>query len=133
VIYAFKSYSVDLIHFENPRDTQIYLDSLKDGHEVYRHIRVIFVGDAGVGKTSVCKRLQNKKFDEHEKSTNGAEIFIQVFEVDLSADEMTWKLLDDNHEQRIINRFGDVIAENKGSQGMFVSSTNINTFPRAIT
>jgi len=94
---------------------------------------VLFVGDFGVGKTSVCKRLQNEKFDKNEKSTNGADIFIQVFEVDLSTDEKTWKQLNSNYEQRLINRVGDVIASKKGSQGMVVSLTKIIIFLRAIT
>jgi small GTP-binding protein len=37
-------------------------------------IKVLVVGDAEAGKTSICKRLEFKTFDKHEKQTDGIKI-----------------------------------------------------------
>lgn len=57
-------------------------DAMDFGLEAYRaacrlretmvhRIRLMIVGYAGAGKTSVLKTLLDEPFDEHEKTTNG--------------------------------------------------------------
>jgi len=42
-------------------------------------IKVLLVGDAEAGKTSICKRLKDNSFDKHEKQTDGIKIEKLVF------------------------------------------------------
>jgi len=42
-------------------------------------IKVLLVGDAEAGKTSICKRLKDNTFDKHEKQTDGIKIEKLVF------------------------------------------------------
>ncbi|MEI6138259.1 MAG: COR domain-containing protein [Mariniphaga sp.] len=42
-------------------------------------IKVLLVGDAEAGKTSICKRLNDNTFDKHEKQTDGIKIEKLVF------------------------------------------------------
>jgi hypothetical protein len=52
-----------------------YLNSLRTGENTpINEVKVLLVGGAGTGKTSLCKRLQKKSFDEKEPQTHGINI-----------------------------------------------------------
>ena len=41
-------------------------------------IKIIMIGDSGVGKTCICNRIINNKYDKHTPSTIGAHFFTKV-------------------------------------------------------
>ncbi len=41
--------------------------------------KIIFLGSAGVGKTSIINRLVNNKFDESYKVTLGFDLFSKIY------------------------------------------------------
>ena len=45
-------------------------------------LKVILLGDQGVGKTSLCNRLCNNTFNLKTKATIGVDLFIKTFHTD---------------------------------------------------
>ena len=45
-------------------------------------LKIILLGDRGVGKTSLCNRLCNNIFEKDTKATIGVDLFIKVFQTD---------------------------------------------------
>ncbi len=75
--------------YENPIEN-IPIEIIKQGKAVIKawflankkklnEIKVLLVGDAEAGKTSICKRLKDNTFDKHEKQTDGIKIEKLVF------------------------------------------------------
>jgi len=108
------------IRMQEEEEIKMYRRSLQDGKEKYRHIRVIFLGNDGVGKTTLCKYITERQINLHnEITTNGADIYTHMFEVDLISGEWNQIELDD-HEQVITNRIGTVIATRRDTLGKII-------------
>jgi internalin A len=68
--------------YENVLDKiRAHYQDLKSGQRIDAQVKVLFLGNGGVGKTQLCRRLQGKAFDEKNiSSTHG----IQVNDMPLS-------------------------------------------------
>lgn len=51
-------------------------------------MKVVFVGESNVGKTSICQRFINKGFSHNQPSTVGA----AFFDVKVKANDLNFKL-----------------------------------------
>uniref|UniRef100_UPI0033654F89 COR domain-containing protein n=1 Tax=Candidatus Albibeggiatoa sp. nov. BB20 TaxID=3162723 RepID=UPI0033654F89 len=51
-----------------------YFNSLEQKQKPLHEIKILLVGDGGVGKTSLVKNLLGEKFDQHESQTHGINI-----------------------------------------------------------
>ena len=59
---------------DSPQAVRDYFDELGDDGELLNEVKVIFLGEASAGKTSLVKRLMNKAFDSRESQTHGIRI-----------------------------------------------------------
>lgn len=89
----------------------MYLLAVKGQREKRRNIRLMVVGYEGVGKTSFCWRLMKKSLlERHPLSTDGIDIYINRFLIDL--DTMERKFLDkETGHEASIQRIRDVVNE----------------------
>ncbi|XP_021375577.1 uncharacterized protein LOC110464600 isoform X2 [Mizuhopecten yessoensis] len=99
-----------------------YLEMFIGQKEKYRHIRVMFVGKEGVGKTTLCLRLQGKPVDiAIREPTEGASLYLQVFEIDL--DTYTWSRIDDASSDGIMaDRMGRLMRDAKKRRSLALPS-----------
>ncbi|XP_033725024.1 uncharacterized protein LOC117315009 [Pecten maximus] len=74
-----------------------FLRSLETKHAQPKYIRLMIVGDVGVGKTSLCLNLTNK--DEEVSPTDGINVFIQNYLVDMKTGK--WRKLPDEDIQNL--------------------------------
>ncbi len=66
-----------------------HFHDLEQGEELDREVKLILLGNGWVGKTSVCRRLIENRFDKHEKSTHGVRFW-------------PWRLKEKEGEERAI-------------------------------
>ena len=59
---------------ESPQAVRDYFEELGDDGERLNEVKVIFLGEASAGKTSLVKRLMNEAFDSQESQTHGIRI-----------------------------------------------------------
>ncbi|KAK3611478.1 hypothetical protein CHS0354_039089 [Potamilus streckersoni] len=72
------------------KSLHIYKEALRGGKEKVYNIRVMVVGQYGVGKTTLTKRLLGKDVDISErKSTEGIDVHIECSQVSLASGEWT--------------------------------------------
>ncbi|KAL3888928.1 hypothetical protein ACJMK2_001288, partial [Sinanodonta woodiana] len=72
------------------RSLQMYKNALCDGKEKMYNIRVMVVGQYGVGKTTLTQRLLGKNVNLSERhSTEGIDIHIECSKISLSTGEWT--------------------------------------------
>ncbi|XP_021366303.1 uncharacterized protein LOC110458740 isoform X2 [Mizuhopecten yessoensis] len=89
---------------------QQYLLLFNGVTEKYRHIRVVFLGPEGAGKTTLCQRLQRAQVDMSQRCpTNGGNIYQQLFKVEM--DTKRWLRME--IELAITGRFGVLFKENQ--------------------
>ncbi|KAL3888930.1 hypothetical protein ACJMK2_001290, partial [Sinanodonta woodiana] len=80
------------------RSLQIYKKALNEGKEKVYNIRVMVVGQYGVGKTTLTQRLLGKNVNISERhSTEGIDVHIECSKVSLSTGE--WTTQEKNSEQ----------------------------------
>ncbi|KAK3588518.1 hypothetical protein CHS0354_022993 [Potamilus streckersoni] len=80
------------------RSLQIYKEALRGGKEKVYNIRVMVVGQYGVGKTTLTKRLLGKNVRiARKKSTEGIDVHTECSKVSLSSGE--WTVQEKNAEQ----------------------------------
>ncbi|KAK3582802.1 hypothetical protein CHS0354_035739 [Potamilus streckersoni] len=80
------------------RSLSMYNEALKDGKEKVYNIRVMVVGQYGVGKTTLIKRLLGKDINISERqSTEGIDVHIDCCKVSLATAE--WTTQDENAEK----------------------------------
>ncbi|KAL3888914.1 hypothetical protein ACJMK2_001274, partial [Sinanodonta woodiana] len=80
------------------RSLQIYKKALNEGKEKVYNIRVMVVGQYGVGKTTLTQRLLGKNVNISERhSTEGIDVHIECSKVSLSTGE--WTTQEKNAEQ----------------------------------
>ncbi|KAL3892357.1 hypothetical protein ACJMK2_004570 [Sinanodonta woodiana] len=102
------------------RSLQMYREALRDGTEKVYNIRVMVVGQYGVGKTTLTKRLLQQAVDISErKSTEGIGIHLNCCKVSLE----TWEWTTHNKEadqldrfQRLVKLLNDQIHEVSNTQ-----------------
>jgi len=100
-------------------DIETYLERIKTKEEVFRHIRVLFVGEKGVGKTTICKRLQGENVSVgNERRTNGAELYLDIFEIEI--DKNIWTTTNNDSEQKVINRLGSILVSQDDTEGILI-------------
>jgi Leucine-rich repeat (LRR) protein len=51
-----------------------HYEDLKSGQRIDAEVKVLFLGNGGVGKTQLCRRLRGEPFDEKNISTHGIEL-----------------------------------------------------------
>ncbi|OWF44557.1 serine/threonine-protein kinase roco5 [Mizuhopecten yessoensis] len=79
----------------------MYVEMFKGDVEIYRHVRVVFTGREGAGKTTACQRLQKKEVDLNiRKPTVGAVLHPNWFSVDKKSKE--WIQNDDKSASEIL-------------------------------
>ena len=67
---------------ENPKKEQIKIEKLSEDKKEYDNsIKVIFLGDTNVGKTSIIKRLKNNSFNYNEKSTLSIQYYNLIIKI----------------------------------------------------
>ncbi|WP_446810500.1 COR domain-containing protein [Methylomonas sp. 2BW1-5-20] len=66
---------------ESPQAVRDYFEELADDGERLNEVKVIFLGEASAGKTSLVKRLMNEAFDSQESQTHGIRIRQVPFEM----------------------------------------------------
>ena len=59
---------------DSPQATRDYFEELGEDGERLNEVKVIFLGEASAGKTSLVKRLMNEAFDNQESQTHGIRI-----------------------------------------------------------
>lgn len=59
---------------ESPQAVRDYFEELGDDGRKLNEVKVIFLGEASAGKTSLVKRLLNEEFDSKESQTHGIRI-----------------------------------------------------------
>ncbi|KAL3889088.1 hypothetical protein ACJMK2_001444 [Sinanodonta woodiana] len=80
------------------RSLQIYKKALNEGKEKVHNIRVMVVGQYGVGKTTLTQRLLGKNVNISERhSTEGIDVHIECSKVSLSTGE--WTTQENNADQ----------------------------------
>jgi internalin A len=58
--------------FENVLDkVRAHYEDLKSGHRIDAEVKVFFLGNGGVGKTQLCRRLRGMEFDPSIPTTHG--------------------------------------------------------------
>ena len=58
------------------------------------NFNILFIGDAGVGKTSILRRYANKKFDPNKMATNGVDFVLLKYIHEESKQECRVKIWD---------------------------------------
>lgn len=66
---------------DSPQAVRDYFEELGDDGARLNEVKVIFLGEASAGKTSLVKRLMNEPFDDHESQTHGIRIRQANFEM----------------------------------------------------
>ena len=120
-----------LIHTEVPaeikaqgeRAQRAYEKALREGYvNVYRG-RVLLIGQDRAGKTSLKKSLLGLPFDPEEQSTEGIEVDLSTFEVDVDQVK-NWQSVDKNKQRLLGCCKGDVakiVVEKLGLGTVFVA------------
>ncbi|OWF37223.1 uncharacterized protein LOC110440416 [Mizuhopecten yessoensis] len=98
---------------------QHYIKTLQDRTEKARNIRVIIVGQEGVGKSTLCYRLLDEDDDVVStiSSTDGVDIFIQRFLVDMVTKKRV-KLDANTETQNVKTRIQQVLLLNKATDNV---------------
>jgi internalin A len=67
--------------YESHRSVMEYYDDLADGGQNLNEVKVIFLGEASAGKTTLIKRLLGEEINPHESQTHGIQIRKMNFEL----------------------------------------------------
>ena len=78
---------------ESPQAVRDYFEELGEDGQKLNEVKVIFLGEASAGKTSLVKRLLNENFDTKESQTHGIRIRKAPFQMD-DGDTVTAHLWD---------------------------------------
>ncbi|MBC7777197.1 MAG: GTP-binding protein, partial [Phycisphaerae bacterium] len=78
---------------ESPQAVRDYFEELGDDGQKLNEVKVIFLGEASAGKTSLVKRLMGENFDSKESQTHGIRIRKMPFAMD-DGDTVTAHLWD---------------------------------------
>ncbi len=78
---------------DSPQDVRDYFEELGDDGKKLNEVKVIFLGEASAGKTSLVKRLMGENFDSKESQTHGIRIRKAPFVMD-DGDTVTAHLWD---------------------------------------
>ena len=86
-----KSTIPDQILLMNEKDKEMYLEIIKSGTERRCYIRLMIVGENGVGKTCLMRRLLGQGID-HVTSTDGIDVVTRKCKIKVS--DGTWEVND---------------------------------------
>ncbi|KAK3578170.1 hypothetical protein CHS0354_011694 [Potamilus streckersoni] len=109
------------------RSLDMYKEALKGGKEKVYNITIMIVGQFGVGKTTLTKRLLGKDVNISErKSTEGIDVNIECSKVSLSSGEWTAQEKSSEQDYRL-QRLAKVLNEkqslrDRAADEMFVNS-----------
>ena len=78
---------------ESPQAVRDYFEELGEDGQKLNEVKVIFLGEASAGKTSLVKRLLDENFDQGESQTHGIRIRKAPFSMD-DGDQVTAHLWD---------------------------------------
>jgi internalin A len=59
-----------------------HYEDLKSGHRIDAEVKVLFLGNGGVGKTQLCRRLRDLPFDSNIPTTHGVQLGQTTVELD---------------------------------------------------
>ena len=87
--------------------------------------KVIFIGDASVGKTSIINKYVKNEFKDNNQSTIGADIFYK--EVELDKEKVNLTIWDTSGQERYNSLISSYF---RGSRGCFIvyDISDINSF-----
>jgi internalin A len=57
-------------------------EDLKSGQRIDAEVKVLFLGNGGVGKTQLCRRLRDLEFDPSVPTTHGIQLGEMALELD---------------------------------------------------
>ncbi|WP_373262064.1 leucine-rich repeat domain-containing protein [Hungatella hathewayi] len=87
-LYNTKLLEMDIDLFKQPRNyIEQYYKELEKGRILFNEVRVVFLGDGAVGKTTIVEMLKGKPYLENREKSNG--IFINNINVQLNDKEET--------------------------------------------
>ena len=59
----------------------INITEVSDNEKESLKLKIVIIGDAGVGKTSMIQQFVNRKFDKHYEETIGVEFQVKTFKI----------------------------------------------------
>jgi len=72
--------------------TRSYLAELNAGAEADREVKVFLLGNGGVGKTQLCRRLRDEPYDDKIPSTHGVQLRRQPLELATEGEGATYQI-----------------------------------------
>ncbi|XP_033750651.1 uncharacterized protein LOC117334916 [Pecten maximus] len=90
----------------------LYFSALEKGVEKLRNLRLMVVGHEGVGKTTLCHHLMKIVVPENLDSTNGIDIYIHRYLINMKSKKQT-PLPPDRQEEAACLRLAKVVASFK--------------------
>ncbi|KAL3888112.1 hypothetical protein ACJMK2_000492 [Sinanodonta woodiana] len=124
------------------RSIQLFEEALKDGKETVHSIRVMVVGQMGVGKTTLVNRLLGEEVNISDRhSTEGIDIYVNCCDVSLSTHEWTRRtkdncvmlLFSDSGQEYRLERIAKVLCEQRSLLGKASDEIVINPLQENIT
>ncbi|XP_060080543.1 uncharacterized protein LOC132559928 [Ylistrum balloti] len=95
----------------------LYFAALEKGQETLTNLRLMVVGHEGVGKTTLCHHLMKIIIPENLESTNGIDIYIHRYLINMKSKKQT-PLPPDRQEEAACLRLAKVVASFKHENDM---------------
>ncbi|OPL33217.1 hypothetical protein AM593_08623, partial [Mytilus galloprovincialis] len=112
----------------NPEEKQTILESINKGEEIYPHIRLVIIGENGVGKTCLMRRLLKQSIEGVE-STDGINIDVANCKIRLRDGKWIYKPIDYNKSiaERVKRALTDQNKQIKKNNLTSTSSNNVDS------
>lgn len=107
---------------DSPQAVRDYFEELGDDGERLNEVKVIFLGEASAGKTSLVKRLMNEAFDSQESQTHG--IRIRQASFDMSDGEQVTAHLWDFGGQEVMHATHQFFLSQRSVYVLLLNSRN---------
>ena len=107
---------------DSPQAVRDYFEELGDDGERLNEVKVIFLGEASAGKTSLVKRLMNEAFDSRESQTHG--IRIRQASFDMSDGEQVTAHLWDFGGQEVMHATHQFFLSQRSVYVLLLNSRN---------
>ena len=89
------------------------MNNINQEEEIYCELKVTFVGDAGVGKTSIIDQLINHKFSQEVPSTIGGGNFIKLLTMLIHFDWKNKTVIENGNKKLILMKNSDILEFKK--------------------
>ncbi|XP_063448527.1 uncharacterized protein LOC134728058 [Mytilus trossulus] len=111
----------------NPEEKQTILESINKGEEIYPHIRLVIIGENGVGKTCLMRRLLKQSIEGVE-STDGINIDVANCKIRLRDGKWIYKPIEYNKSiaERVKRALTDQNKQIRKNNLTSTSSNNVD-------